>query len=364
VEQKQIHVLVTPLDWGLGHATRCIPIIRILLERSCRVSIASSGQPLQLLKEEFPELTFFELASYQPKYVVKGSLIQSLLTQIPKFTNAIWKEKRQVKKLIRDHRIDAIISDNRYGCRDRSVKSIFITHQLSILLTSRFGRWAGIANYMNRFMINRFDQCWIPDLQGNILSGDLSKTQTERCRMVGVLSRFEKKADPLNGKKKWKVLAVVSGPEPQRSLFETILRNQLIQINEPALIVKGLPGDSTITQTNEFLHEVNHLNATQLQAALESAEFVVCRSGYSSVMDLAILGQHNCVMVPTPGQPEQEYLADKLNAERIVFSTVQNEFNLKLAMQSVISRKGFDWPPSQPLLQMAIDDLLNSRRHG
>ena len=246
----------------------------------------------------------------------------------------------------------------------QKVKSIFITHQLSILLTSRFGWLAGIANQMYRLMINRFDQCWIPDLPGNILSGDLSKAQNEKCRMVGILSRFEKKEVSNHDKKKWKVLAVVSGPEPQRSLFETILRNQLIQINESALLVKGLPGDSTITQTNEFLHEVNHLNATQLQAALESAEFVVCRSGYSSVMDLAILGQQNCIMVPTPGQPEQEYLADKLNAERIVFSNVQNEFNLNLAMQSVISRKGFGLPPSQALLYVAIDDLLSSLRHG
>lgn len=364
MEKKQIHVLVTPLDWGLGHATRCIPVIRILLERGCSVSIASSGHPLQLLREEFPELTFFELASYQPKYVAVGSLIQSLFAQIPKFAKAVWNEKQQVKRLIRDHQINCIISDNRYGCRDSSIKSIFITHQRSILLISRFGFLAGIANLVNRFMINRFDQCWIPDLPGNILSGDLSKAQNEKCRMVGILSRFEKKEVSNHDKKKWKVLAVVSGPEPQRSLFETILRNQLIQINESALLVKGLPSDSTITQTNEFLHEVNHLNATQLQAALESAEFVVCRSGYSSVMDLAILGQQNCIMVPTPGQPEQEYLADKLNAERIVFSNVQNEFNLNLAMQSVISRKGFGLPPSQALLYVAIDDLLSSLRHG
>lgn len=336
----------------------------MLLERGCRVSIASCGQPLQLLKEEFPELTFFELASYQPKYVVRGSLIRSLLAQIPKFNNAIWKEKRQVKQLIREHRIDAIISDNRYGCRDRSVKSIFITHQLSILLASRFGWLAGIANHMNRWMINRFDHCWIPDLPGNVLSGELSKTQNEKCRIVGILSRFEKREVSNHDKKKWKVLAVVSGPEPQRSLFETILRNQLIQVNEPALIVKGLPGDSMITQTNQYLHEVNHLNATQLQTALESAEFVICRSGYSSVMDLAILGQQNCVMVPTPGQPEQEYLAYKLNGEGLVFSIVQNEFDLKKAMQEVISRKGFYLSPSQPLLHEAIDDLLNSLRHG
>ncbi len=364
MEQKQIHVLVTPLDWGLGHATRCIPIIRELLARNCRVSIATCGYPRQLLQEEFPQLTFFELASYQPKYVESGSLIQSLLTQIPKFYKAIRIEKQQMKKIIRENRIDAIISDNRYGCYHRSVKSIFITHQRSILLTSRFGRLAGVANQLNRFMINRFDQCWIPDLPGNILSGELSKPLNEKCRMVGVLSRFEKREASNLDKKKWKVLAVVSGPEPQRSLFETILRNQLMEINESALLVKGLPGDSTITQTNEFLHEVNHLNATQLQDALESAEFVVCRSGYSSVMDLATLGQQNCILVPTPGQPEQEYLSDKLYAEGLVFSVTQNEFNLKKAMQEVISRKGFVLPAQQLLLQVVLDDLINAIRHG
>jgi predicted glycosyltransferase len=364
VEHKQIHVLVTPLDWGLGHATRCIPIIRALLERGCRVSIASSGQPLQLLKEEFPKLIFFELASYQPRYVATGSLIRSLLAQIPKFINAIWNEKRQVKNLIREYKINAIISDNRYGCYNPSVKSIFVTHQLSILLSSRFGWLAGIANQMNQWMISRFDQCWIPDLPDHMLSGDLSKPLNEKCRMVGVLSRFEKKEVQEKEKKKWKVLAVVSGPEPQRSLFETILREQLIPLNEPSLLVKGLPGDSSISPTSDNLHEVNYLNASRLQAALLSAEFVVCRSGYSSVMDLAMVGQQNCIMVPTPGQPEQEYLADKLNAERIVFSVAQNDFNLNMAMQSVISRKGFTLPASQPLLQVAVDDLLNAIHHG
>lgn len=364
MEQKQIHVLVTPLDWGLGHATRCIPIIRELLARNCRVSIATCGYPLQLLQEEFPQLTFFELASYQPKYVESGSLIQSLLTQIPKFYKAIRNEKRQVKKIIREHRMDAIISDNRYGCYNRSVKSIFMTHQLSILLTSRFGWLAGVANQMNRFMMNQFDQCWIPDLPGHILSGDLSKPPHEKCRMVGVLSRFVKNEALQHVQRKWKVLAVVSGPEPQRSLFETILRNQLMEIHESTLLVKGLPGDSLITQTNEYLHEVNHLNAEQLQAALQAAEFVVCRSGYSSVMDLAIVGQQNCMMVPTPGQPEQEYLAEKLQAEGIVYSATQNEFNLNQAMHEVISRKGFVLPAHQPLLQVAIDDLINAIHHG
>ncbi len=356
--------MVTPLDWGLGHATRCIPIIQELLARNCRVSIATCGYPLHLLQEEFPQLTFFELASYQPKYVTSGSLIQSLITQIPKFYKAIRIEKRQINKIIREHRIDVIISDNRYGCYDRSVKSIFITHQRSILLTSRFGWLAGVANQLNRFMINRFDQCWIPDLPGSILSGELSKPLNEKCRMVGVLSRFEKREVSIHDRRKWKVLAVVSGPEPQRSLFETILRNQLMEIHESTMLVKGLPGDSLITQTNEYLHEVNHLNAEQLQAALQSAEFVVCRSGYSSVMDLATLGQQNCILVPTPGQPEQEYLSDKLYAEGFAFSVTQNEFNLMKAMQEVISRKGFVLPAHQPLLQVALDDLINAIRHG
>ncbi len=363
MNEKQIHVLVAPLDWGLGHATRCMPIIRMLLARGCRVSIASSGLPLRLLRDEFPMLCFFELPTYQPVYVEKGSLILSLLTQIPKFAHAIQKEKQQINKLIREHRIDAVISDNRYGCYHTSVKSIFITHQRSILLKSRFGWLAAIANGVNRFMILRFDQCWIPDLAGNVLSGDLSKDQDEKCRMVGILSRFERNSNATK-EKKWKVLAVVSGPEPQRSVFEAMLRTQLSRINEPTLLVKGLPGESTITQINEYLHEVNHLNAIQLQAAFESAEFVICRSGYSSVMDLAVVGQHNCIMVPTPGQPEQEYLANKLNSESIVYAVAQHEFNLESAMQVVRSRKGFALPPSQPLLQLAIDDLLNSIHHA
>ena len=126
--------MVTPLDWGLGHATRCIPIIQELLNRGCTVLIAGSGDSLLLLKNEFPHLTFFTLSAYSPVYSRTQSMIWKMVSQLPKFADVIRKEHQQIEALIEDHKIDFVISDNRYGCWSSKIPSVFITHQLNILM--------------------------------------------------------------------------------------------------------------------------------------------------------------------------------------------------------------------------------------
>jgi UDP:flavonoid glycosyltransferase YjiC (YdhE family) len=189
-------VLVAPLDWGLGHATRCIPIIRELLKRHCIVSIAGSGESLQLLKKEFPALTFFEIEPYAPVYPkTRFGMAWKMASQLPKFLSAIKKEHKQIEELVSLHDFQLIIADNRYGCWSEKIPSIFITHQSNILMPKRFGWLAGLVKVLNSRFISRFQQCWIPDFpDGNNLTGQLNTLQNSKkgkYKFIGPLSRFE-----------------------------------------------------------------------------------------------------------------------------------------------------------------------------
>ncbi len=338
---NQIHVLVAPLDWGLGHATRCIPIIDQLQKKGCKVSVASSGRALALLKREFPLIDSFELYPYNPQYQTSGSLLLKVILQAPKFLKAIFSERKQVEEIIKEQSIKLIISDNRYGCYSSSVRSVFITHQLTILNPSQYFFVARVANWLNQWRIKKFDECWVPDLPQNEFSGSLSKSKTVPHQFIGLLSRFSlpigERMDQVISQnpailRSNKLLVILSGPEPQRTVFENIILTQAKKIDGNVLISKGLPEESDQISISENIRSINHLTTADLQLAIQQAEYVICRSGYSSVMDLATIGKKNIIMVPTPGQPEQEYLAEKLNDENKVYAISQSKLNLKEAL--------------------------------
>ncbi|NBP69699.1 MAG: glycosyltransferase, partial [Cytophagia bacterium] len=168
-------ILITPLDWGLGHATRCIPIIKELLHQNHQVMIASSGLALNLLKEEFPQLTFFQLPSYKATYARWLPLMLKVFWQSPFFFFVIRKEHAIVKQLVKDHRIDVVISDNRYGCYAKATKSIFITHQLTIQMPKGLVWLQSMINYVNHLLIKKFNACWVPDFPDQRLTGELTQ---------------------------------------------------------------------------------------------------------------------------------------------------------------------------------------------
>src|SRR6478609_3806099 len=162
-DQKSKRVLVAPLDWGLGHATRCIPIIHELLKRNCEVSIATSGDALLLLKAEFPELQFFELPSYQVTYSRSIPFVTNIFLQLQKFLLVISKEHECVRKIIIEHKVDLVISDNRFGCWSKLVPSVMISHQTNILMPFHLKWLQPVINFFNRSQIKKFTECWIPD---------------------------------------------------------------------------------------------------------------------------------------------------------------------------------------------------------
>ncbi len=342
-------VLIAPLDWGLGHATRCIPVIKELLSRGCEVQIASSGDAVELLKKEFPELKTYQLHPYQPEYSDKIPFALKIILQLPKFLNTIRKEHRQVEEIVSKERIDLIISDNRYGCWSKNVKSVFISHQLTILLDFPWKMFLGIVNYFNQSQIAKFDACWVPDFENGI-TGKLSFSKRIKPRFVGMLSRFK----PMELPVRFDALAIVSGPEPQRSFFEAKLKAQLIKSGLKYFIVKG----NLAEQLKHYENEVAYSTSKELNELICSSDLIICRSGYSSIMDLSRLGK-KVIFVPTPGQTEQEYLAEELERKGIAFYQTQDQFDLTEAMERSKYYSGFVNSQHTPnLLAEAMDDLL------
>ncbi len=349
IEKKKI--LICPLDWGLGHATRCIPIIRELLTRGCEVKVASSGDALALLKSEFPALSFYEITGYRPFYGSSKWFALSLALQIPKFSRAIRREHEEIGKIVQQEAIEVIISDNRYGCWSAEVPAILITHQINIKAPRLLSR---MVNSVNRRWIGKFTSCWVPDREGaNSLAGDMSANPGIDINYIGPLSRFSRR-EPLNTK--YEVLAIISGPEPQRKIFETLVRHELKKSGKKALMVRGLP--QLNERTNDgMLEEVAHLTADKLNQVILESEMIISRPGYSTIMDLAALGR-KAVFVPTPGQPEQEYLGKELMARKIAFCVSQGKFTLDHALSESIHYTGFENHSGDHLLQTALDKLL------
>ena len=327
-------VLVAPLDWGLGHATRCIPIIYALLQQHVEVIIAADGAIKNLLKKEFPNVVFTQLKGYNIRYSSNGFWLPlRLLAQLPKFVWAVYTEHKWLKKIVLTHNIDTVISDNRLGLYHSKIYCIYITHQLKIKTGNRFATW--LAQKTHYFFINKYRTCWVPDNESeNFLAGELShpkKLPVLPIKYLGPLSRFEK----IIIEKKYDLLILLSGPEPQRTIFETILLKQLKIFTGSVLLVRGLP---LYTNKTDWVFEnnltiVNHLTANELNKAIQQSALVISRSGYTTIMDLVKLEQ-KAILVATPGQTEQEYLAAYLKNKNIFFSASQKGFSLNEILQN------------------------------
>lgn len=347
-------VMVAPLDWGLGHATRCIPIIHELLALECEVLLAGSGQSLQLLKQEFPHVNSIELPGYAPVYPASGSMMFKLALQTGKFMRVVVKEQNLVTKIIADEKIDIIVSDNRYGCYSNKIPCVFITHQPKLRAAPGWG-WLGfLANAMINRFINKYTFCWIPDYPGSVLTGALSNTSSQKFKFIGPLSRF--KNGESSNEKKYDVLALISGPEPQRSIFESLLTNHLVESGLKALLVRGVV-DNNEKKLSDRVEMVDHLNSESLETAILESELIISRSGYSTIMDLVKLGK-KAVFVPTPGQTEQEYLAKRFTELGIAYSINQNSFSLRDALAESKKYTGFNNYTDQSSLKKELTEIL------
>ncbi len=323
-------ILVAPLDWGLGHATRCIPLIEEFLQQGDEVIVAAEGNVESILRKEFPGIKFVFLRGYRIRYSAALPMSLSIFFRLPGMLRRIFIEHQQLKKLIREHHSDAVVSDNRYGLWNKKIKSIFITHQVMIKCPVPFRFMERFVYSMHKYFISRYDECWIPDSNA-ALSGDLSHKYRlpANAKMIGILSRWKKSNE--QAEKKFDVAAIISGPEPHRALFEKLLIRELTRGKLRSVIVLGKPGEQSDVQLNEYVRSVSHLPADKLLEIISGSGSVICRSGYSSIMDMVAAGK-DAILIPTPGQTEQLYLARHLKKNKVFFSIDQKNFNVANAI--------------------------------
>jgi uncharacterized protein (TIGR00661 family) len=331
--QKELpkSILIAPLDWGLGHSTRCIPLLRTLKNAGYNVIVANCGNQKKLLQQEFDNLQFIHLRGYNISYSKNKWLFPFIImAQIPKILRCISWEKKWLDKIIEKENIHLIISDNRYGLYSKKVPCVFITHQLTI--KAPFNWLEKILQKINYHFINHFSQCWIPDVEGkNNIAGILShpkKLPTTATHYIGVLSRFNETVDNV---KRYDVCVLLSGPEPQRTALEKILLKQLSSIkNKKILLIRGLP-QATENLQIEGIQIENHLQGNALQKSIVGSNIIIARSGYTTVMELLSM-QKKSILIPTPGQTEQEYLAKYLHQQKICLSYSQYKIDVKKAI--------------------------------
>ncbi|NIG52436.1 glycosyltransferase [Chitinophaga sp. Cy-1792] len=354
-------ILVVPLDWGLGHATRDIPLIHEMLNAGCKVFIAAEGKHAALLQQEFPDITIFPLPGYRIQYAQKGKFFGlKIIQQIPKIYNRVKYEQRWLKKIVEEHGIDAVISDNRFGLYHKSIPTVFITHQL--LIKTPFGGWIErTLQKINYSFIKKYGACWIPDFAGdNNLSGELAHPATlpPHTTYLGCLSRFEPKE---NVQKKYDLLVLISGPEPQRSNLEKMITTQIKDLNITALIVSGKPGTPQQDQIAPGVTQVNHMNAAELNQAILASDMVLTRSGYTTLMDLVKLNK-KAILVPTPGQSEQVYLGEYLMEKGYFYSLPQESFHLKTALENAakFQFKSFQHEQDMNRYKAVVQDFVKS----
>lgn len=333
------NILVAPLNWGLGHSTRCIPIINALIQEGFNPILASDGVALEMLRKEFPHLKTLTLPSYQIEYAKNGNHFKwKMLKNAPKMIEAIIKEKKVIKKWIKEFKLIGIISDNRLGAFSKAIPSIFITHQINVLT----GNTTWLTSRLHQFIINKFDECWVPDADKNPnLTGKMGhlKNKSFKVKYIGPLSRFTFEKVDIT----YDLMVLLSGPEPQRSMLEEQLKKEILKFTGKIVFIKGvIEKEQNVEQIGNTTF-YNFMNSTELELTLNKSEKVLCRSGYTTIMDLAKLGK-KAFFIPTPGQYEQEYLAKKLKREGLVPYSKQEKFKIENLLETDLyaGLKSFD----------------------
>ena len=328
-------ILVCPLDWGLGHASRMIPVIRLLVKYNFKVIIGADKAPLAMLRQEFPDLQWIRIPSVTIKYSKNNLLILKIMMLSPAIISGMIREHKILKKIIKDYDINLVISDNRYGLWNKKVRSVFVTHQVMV----KMPKWLKFMEFpihlIIRNIISGYDKCWIPDFeQGMKLAGDLSSKYRlpANAEYIGLLSRFANTHPDTNNdidKDYYNdILVILSGPEPQRTKLENIIIRQLHGTNYKTLIIRGKPDNNDDRNITENIRLIPHASTPIMKNYILAAKYIVCRAGYSSIMDMITLGR-KALLIPTPGQTEQEYLAQYLDKKELFPYTDQKGLDIE-----------------------------------
>jgi uncharacterized protein (TIGR00661 family) len=348
-----VKIFFPVLNWGLGHASRSLPLIKKFLSAGHEVLCAADGEALSMLRRELPDQVVLQLPGYGILY---GSryMPYNMLKHGPGMIKAMKTEHALTEAIVERHGIDCIISDNRYGCYHQDIPSILITHQLQVFTGQKL-----LDVYIRRQIrswCKKFTELWIPDKEPpHNITGELSEVNTDPIPKLylGVISELS--CIPKNGK--YKAVAVISGPEPQRTHFEQLVIKQLSALDGNYAIVCGKPAEDEQVREEKNLTIYPYLSRAEISRLLDQTEIVISRSGYTTLMDLAKTG-HKAILCPTPGQYEQIYLADRLADQGQCVYTRQENLNLQQAMEEVFGVKSIGHSST-----IDYDDVLERLLH-
>ena len=356
---KKPRILIAPLDWGLGHATRCIAVVRELLESGAEPVIGAYGQGLIILKNEFPQLEVIEMPGFSLSYPGKYGLRLKVVASLPRMVYSIYKEHRLLKRIIAEKKIDGVISDSRFGLFAGKISTVYMSHQVLVKLPDFLKTLEYPFYLLTSLFTKKYTLRWIPDTPGSEnLSGDLGhKYGADICKFIGTLNRFDGSAvNPIE--KEYDVLIIISGLEKQRTVFEQLILKQVKNLyGLKILIVLGKPAENTKKELNKDIVVHSHLPAAEMYRCIAASRLVVCRSGYSTLMELASLGK-KAVLVPTPGQTEQEYLAKYLEIKGYAPYYNQKDLLLSEALSEVDKYSGLPRLDGSELLREAVDEFM------
>lgn len=316
-------IILSALDWGLGHTTRIIPVARELALRNVHIVLAGTRKQLQVWSEDLPGHSQIELPGYGVRYGKRLPASWHVLRQFPRLLSVIKTEHKLISQAVAELGIQAIISDNRYGVYAPKIPCVMVMHQF-VPPISGPGRllqpilWKG-----HQAFLQPFQEIWVPDhqQQSSLAQSMRFPSIDKPVRYLGWTSRLSgivpQAPDFLPPDMPAPdLLCLLSGPEPQRSLLEEVILNQLPIPGKTCWVVQGLPGHNRLPRSIPGGVLIPYLDAPALKFWLPKAHTVLSRSGYSTLMDLASLGIRHIVLVPTPGQPEQIQLATMLQRQK------------------------------------------------
>jgi len=361
--KSSLNILICPLEWGLGHAARMIPVARQLKAMGHNVIIGSGEEHLALFRSELPDLTYIDFTGFKPHYSRFFPQYITLFLKTPLLIYCTISEHFRLKKIIRRYAIDIIISDNRFGLWNKNITSVYVTHMPRIPMPKPFRFMEIIGILFHRAVIKRYTLCFIPDLPGDLnLTGRLSHgvILPENVRFVGILSRFtgDKGLKPANMQEFRHSTVILSGPEPQRGILKQLLMNLLKDQEPPTVILEGRPDLKKDPSRSGNIICYNHLCAVDMAELIKRSDFIISRSGYTTIMELISL-KCSAMLIPTPGQTEQEYLAEYLS-EKGWFSSISQG---KLKETFRLTGNSAKWSEeieiqSCILLKNALEELL------
>jgi spore coat polysaccharide biosynthesis predicted glycosyltransferase SpsG len=359
---KNRNILICPLEWGLGHAARMIPLARKLEEQGATVFVGAGEEHLSLFRREMPGITYISFPGFRPGYSKLFPSWLVMFCKIPALIFHIIREHSELKRIIRENSISIVISDNRFGLWNKEVTTVYVTHMLRVPFPKPF-RFAEVIGIMaHREIIRKYDLCFIPDLPGELnVSGRLSHQLKlpANARFIGLLSRFSGISHAGTGSFSYRHITVIlSGPEPQRGILKQKLGSLLMAQELPVIFLEGRPGDgSEMTQTDNLIY-YNHLDSRLMSELLTGSDCIISRSGYTTIMELISLGC-TALVIPTPGQTEQEYLASYLKTKGWFSSISQKQIGTTVLVSSEASFDGKEMMrQSKKLLDEAIKELL------